>query len=114
MSSSELTNIENIIDRLMEAAGAKSKTELATSLGYSDVAGLSNWKTRGINWNKISKKFPYIDINYVKYGSQDVSDVNDEGVDYINNSYSQKQILKELLLAKHAIESAIAMIKEDE
>lgn len=114
MSSSKQTNIEEIIDRLMEKAGVKTRSELAKLLGYSEVAGISNWKTRGINWNKISRKFPYIDINYVKYGSQDVSDVNSDEVDYTGAVDNQKQLLKELLLAKHAIESAIQMIKQDE
>jgi len=68
MSSKNFTYSEEIVQRLLAETNMSTKTDLAKALGYKSVSGVSNWKRRGIEWNKINEVFPSLDVNYVKFG----------------------------------------------
>jgi hypothetical protein len=67
-SRKKLTGSEDILKRLQTELGVGTKTDLANALGYKSVSAISNWKTRGIDWNRIVEKYPSLDVNYVKTG----------------------------------------------
>lgn len=93
MSSKNHTNIEEITQRLCIELGVKNKTQLANLLGYKTVSGVSNWKTRGIEWKKIHEKFPSLDVNYVKHGRE--KNENTKRAEEPSSEFTADQLLAE-------------------
>lgn len=61
----------------MLEVGADNQNELAQMLDYKSGSAISNWKTRGIDWNRIAEKIPSLDVNFVKTGERTI--VNQSG-----------------------------------
>lgn len=78
MSNKNLTESEKIIQRLQLELGVATKTDLAEALGYKSVSAISNWKSRGIDWNRIIQKHPSLDVKYIKTGVKNMPTIDNE------------------------------------
>lgn len=78
MSNKNHTESEKIIHRLQFELGVTTKTDLAEALGYKSVSAISNWKSRGVDWNRIIQRFPSLDVKYVKTGVKDLPTPEDK------------------------------------
>lgn len=118
MSNKKHTDSEIIVQRLLLATESRTKTELAEKLGYNSVSGLTNWKSRGVDWNKIIEKFPTLNVNYLKTGVGEIIDVrSQDAIDSVNSvreevtRYKEKELtpedLPELVRLKKEIEERI-------
>lgn len=63
-----MDNYDDIVRRLLFATQSDTKTELAEKLGYNSISGLTNWKGRGVDWNRIHTHFPTLNVEWVKTG----------------------------------------------
>lgn len=118
MSNKKHTDSEIIVQRLLLATESRTKTELAEKLGYNSVSGLTNWKSRGVDWNKIIEKFPTLNVNYLKTGVGEIIEVRSQNaIDSVNfvreeaARYKEKELtpedLPELVRLKKEIEERI-------
>lgn len=71
MSNKKFTDNEEIIQRLMKVLGIEKQTDLAKLLDYKGDNSISNWKKKGIDWNRVVEKLTHLDspdMNYIIYG----------------------------------------------
>lgn len=59
---------EDEVNRLLEASDCETLGELGRELGYKTGNNLTNWKDRGLDYNKIIPVYPTISVKYLETG----------------------------------------------
>jgi hypothetical protein len=112
-------NNEIIISRLLKILELRTLGELAESVGYTSGNAITNWKTRGVDLNRVLNYHPHISLDYLISGigepftnTPKITHEPGESVNYF--SYTTGNLLrKEEILTRAAadLEHAIKLFK---
>lgn len=94
---------EKEVERLKYVTGCNTLGELGEELGYASGNAISNWKERGLDYNVIIKRYPTINVNYLKTG---------EGLPFIDKYEKEFDALKNRIGEEDRPYSALDLLLE--